>query len=572
MEEILRGTGVVPGIAIGRVKVLSEDLAPHLAAYSAGTPEAESGKIAAAIKAAGAELAQLIAAAKASGRTSQAAIMEAHHAMVNDPGLAANMYDKAGQGIAAPQAALAAAEEFAALFDTMPDAYLRERADDVRDIGRRLARLLAGGAHIEAEDTEPVVVCAQELAPSVAAGMSEKVCGVILGQGSTTSHAVIIAKARGIPAVTGLGGAIDCLLPGTVVIVDGSTGQVILEPTAARLAEYRSQAEAEAARKRQDGEMAALAAVTLGGRKLQLAANIGSPADMAAALRQGAEGVGLFRSEFLFLGRDTPPDEEEQFAAYQAVAAQCGKHLCIVRTLDVGGDKPLQYLHIAKEENPFLGWRAIRISLEQPELFITQLKAILRAGVFGNVAIMLPMIISAAEITAAKACLQQAAAQLIDEGKPFATKVPLGIMIETPAAAVTARELAAECDFFSIGTNDLVQYTLAVDRGNPAVSPLYSHFHPAVLKLIDGIVKAGHERGIWVGMCGEMAGDPLAAPLLAAMGLDELSMSAPAIPRVKAVIRTLHDRQIEELLSKALSLPNAGDIRALMERIISANS
>ncbi|WP_188399299.1 phosphoenolpyruvate--protein phosphotransferase [Sporomusa sp. GT1] len=572
MEEILRGTGVVPGIAIGRVKVLSEDLAPRLAAYSAGTPEAESGKIAAAIKAASTELAQLIAAAKASGRTSQAAIIEAHHAMVNDPGLAANMHDKAGQGIAAPQAALAATEEFAALFDTMPDAYLRERAADVRDIGRRLARLLAGGAQIEDEDPEPVVICAQELAPSAAAGMSEKVCGIVLGQGSTTSHAVIIAKARGIPAVTGLGGAIDRLLPGTMVIVDGSTGQVILQPAAARLAEYRSQVETEAARKRQDGEMAALAAVTLGGRKLQLAANIGSPTDMASALMQGAEGVGLFRSEFLFLGRDNPPGEEEQFAAYKAVAAQCGKHLCIVRTMDAGGDKPLQYLHIAKEENPFLGWRAIRISLEQPDLFITQLKAILRAGVFGNVAIMLPMIISAAEITAAKACLEQAAAQLIDEGKPFAAKVPLGIMIETPAAAVTARELAAECDFFSIGTNDLVQYTLAVDRGNPAVSPLYSHFHPAVLRLIDGIVKAGHEQGIWVGMCGEMAGDPLAAPLLAAMGLDELSMSAPAIPRVKAVIRKLHDREIEELLPKALSLQNAGDIRALMERFITANS
>lgn len=571
MEEILRGTGVVPGIAIGRVKLLSGNLATHLAAYRAGTPEAESIKISEAIKAAGSELVQLIAAAKADGQTSQADIMEAHHVMVNDPGLAAKMYDKAGQGIAAPQAALAAAEEFAVLFDTMPDTYLRERAADVRDIGQRLARLLVGIGQIEYDDPEPVVVCAQELAPSAAAGMPENVCGIVLGQGSTTSHTVIIAKARGIPAVTGLGEVIDRLIHGTMVIVDGSTGQVIIEPSAARLAEYRSKAEAEAARKRQDRELAALAAVTHGGRKLQLAANIGSPADMAAALMQGAEGVGLFRSEFLFLGRDTPPDEEEQFAAYKAVAAQCGKHLCIVRTMDIGGDKPLQYLNIAKEENPFLGWRAIRISLEQPDLFITQLKAILRAGVFGNVAIMLPMIISAAEITAAKACLKQAAAKLMAEGKSFAANVPLGIMIETPAAAVTARELAAECDFFSIGTNDLVQYTLAVDRGNPAVSPLYSHFHPAVLRLIDGIVKAGHERGIWVGMCGEMAGDPLAAPLLAAMGLDELSMSAPAIPRVKAVIRTLNDQQIEELLANALSLKDVSDIRALMERFISAN-
>lgn len=565
MEEILLGNGVVPGIGIAQVKVLSGDLTIHLNEYSADMPALESVKLADAVKTAAAELLQLQEAAKAGGQAGQADILDAHHAMVNDPELAASMYGKIDQGLAAPRAVLAAAEEFAAMFESMPDPYLRERAIDVRDVGRRLARLLVGGEQINFA-LEPVVVCAQELEPSTAASLPEdRVCGIILGQGSTTSHTVIIAKARGIPAVTGLGEAITRIADGNVVIVDGNQGQVILNPSLARLAEYKNKAEAAAAQKRRDEEMSTLAAVTVEGKKIQLAANISSPADMAAGLMHGAEGVGLFRSEFLFLGRDVPPNEEEQFAAYKEVAERCGNHLCVIRTMDIGGDKPLRYLNMNKEDNPFLGWRAIRISLGRPELFDVQLKAILRAGVYGKVAIMLPMIISADEIARARECVARAAAELAREGKAFAANVPLGIMIETPAAAVTARELADECDFFSIGTNDLVQYTLAVDRGNPAVSPLYSHFHPAVLKLIDGVVKAGHERGIWVGMCGEMAGDPLAAPLLTAMGFDELSMSAPSIPRVKEVIRKLSHQSAQELLKQALSLKETGAVRSLVE-------
>lgn len=569
MGEILRGAGVVPGIAIANAKVLSEDLTAYLKQYNAGTPAVESDKLAEAVKAAVAELAQLAAAAKAAGQDSQAAIMDAHSMMVNDPGLAAGMYSKIEQGTPAPQAALTAAEEFAALFDSMPDPYLKERAADVRDVGRRMARLLLGAGQLQF-GTEALVLCAEEIEPSVAAGMPEgKVLGIVLGKGSTTSHTVIIAKARGIPTVAGLGNSLARIADGTALIVDGTAGEVLLEPGAEELAAYQQKVEAEAEQKRQDGLLAALAAVTLDGRRIQLAANIGSPADMAAAGKQGAEGVGLFRSEFLFMGRDVPPSEEEQFAAYKAVAEQCGSQLCVIRTMDIGGDKPLHYLNIAKEENPFLGWRAIRISLERRDLFITQLKAILRAGACGKVAIMLPMIISTAEITAARECVKQAEAELSREGKEFAPDVPLGIMVETPAAAVMAQQLAGECDFFSIGTNDLVQYTLAVDRGNPAVRSLYSHFHPAVLALIDNVVKAGHKHHIWVGMCGEMAGDPLAAPLLAAMGIDELSMSAPSIPRVKAVIRKLEEKTIRELLEKALALKEAGAVRSLMVDFIS---
>lgn len=568
MEQILQGTGVVPGIGIAAVKIVSSDLSHDVSKYVVGTTQQEASKLAAATQAAGAELIKLKEAAQATGQQQQADIMDAHYTMINDPGLAANMNARIEQGIAAPQAALAAAEEYAALFDDMPDPYMRERAADVRDIGKRLARLLVGTGQVQ-YGPAPVVLCAEEIEPSLAAAMpTDKIGAILLGQGSTTSHTVIIAKARSIPTITGLGDAINRIPPGTVVIVDGYTGQVILNPSAARLAEYREKLEADVARKQCDSQMAALPAVTKNGTKVQLAANIGSPADMETVHRQGAEGVGLFRSEFLFLGRDVPPNEEEQFAAYKEVAEQCGGELCVIRTMDIGGDKPLRYLSSDKEDNPFLGWRAIRISLERPELFITQLKAILRAGAYGKVAIMLPMIISAAEITAARQVLEQAKAELTQEGKAFDAAMPLGIMIETPAAAVTAQELAAVCDFFSIGTNDLVQYTLAVDRGNPAVSSLYSHFHPAVLRLIDGVVKAGHGQGIWVGMCGEMAGDPLAAPLLTAMGFDELSMSAPAIPRVKEVVRRLKDEQIQQVLKKALALKDTGDIHSLMEEFV----
>ncbi|WP_371375594.1 phosphoenolpyruvate--protein phosphotransferase [Sporomusa aerivorans] len=565
MGEILYGKGVVPGIGIARAKVLSGDLSSHLAAYKAGSPAEEAAMLTAAVEEAAAEILRLKETALSAGEQAQADIMDAHYAMVNDPGLSASMFGRVAQAVSAPQAALAAAEEYAALFDAMPDPYLRERAADVRDIGRRLVRLLLGTGKTE-YGQEPVIVCAQEIEPSTAAGMpADRVRGILLGQGSTTSHTVIIAKARGIPAVTGLGDALEHIAAGMLVVVDGGTGQVLLDPDPALLAEYQAKAEAEEERKRQDSAMAALTAVTADGRKVQLAANVGSPADMPAALAQGAEGVGLFRSEFLFMGRDVPPTEEEQFAAYKEVAEQCGGQLCVIRTMDIGGDKPLHYLNISKEENPFLGWRAIRISLERPDLFMPQLKAILRAGVYGKVAIMLPMVISAAEIRSARQWVQKAAGELAQEGKRFAAAVPLGIMVETPAAAVIARDLASECDFFSIGTNDLVQYTLAVDRGNQAVGALYSHFHPAVLRLIAGVAKAGHDQGIWVGMCGEMAGDPLAAPLLTAMGFDELSMSAPSIPRVKEVIRKIRLEESRELLDKALALTDAGDVRALMQ-------
>lgn len=570
MENILQGTGVVPGIAIGRVKAVSADLMAALDSYAAGGRDEEEAGFTSALAAADAELGRLAAQARQKGQTGQAEIMEAHQVMAADPELLANIRAKIRQGVPAPSAVMAAADEFAAVFSAMDNPYFKERAADLRDIGRRIAGVLTGRQTPDF-GSGPVVLCAEEIEPSLAAAMPEgQVVGIVLGQGSKTSHTVIIAKAQGIPAVTGLGAQAAVLPEGAVVIVDGYSGRVVVNPSANTLAEAQKKLAAEQELHSQDVMLAALSAVTQDGRSVQLAANIGSPADMAAALKQGCEGVGLFRSEFLFMGREQPPDEEEQFRAYREVIERCGGKLCIIRTMDIGGDKPLPYLAIDREDNPFLGFRAIRISLARPELFLVQLKAILRAAVYGKAAIMLPMVISRTEIRQAREFLIKAAAELEREEKAYTAAVELGIMIETPAAAVMAPELAEECDFFSIGTNDLVQYTLAVDRGNTAVSGLYSHFHPAVLRLIERIIKAGHARNIWVSMCGEMAGDPLAVPLLVAMGIDELSMSAPVIPRVKTVIRQLTLTDAAAVLAQALSQREPQAIQVLMEKFLTA--
>lgn len=561
MTRQLEGLGVVPGIGLGFLKVLTTDLTHAVHRYAAGSPADEASKFTNALLAAIEEIHQLAVQAQAAGQNDLAEIMEAHKAIAADPELAANTSEKIAQGVAAPQAVLAATEEYAAVFSAMDDPYLKERAADLRDIGRRIARILTGAGAIDFGGG-PLILCADEIEPSVAAAMpAGQVAGILLGQGSQTSHTIIIAKAQGIPTVSGLGTELETLADGQQVLVDGYSGQVYINPDQSLLEAYQNKLASEQEQLKQNSLLAELSAITKDGQRIQLAANIGRPADMDNALKQGCEGVGLFRSEFLYMGRDTAPSEEEQFAAYREVVERCKGALCIIRTMDIGGDKPLPYLNIPAEENPFLGFRAIRISLQRPELLLTQFKAILRAGVYGPVAIMLPMVINGQEIVQARKYLRQAMTELEQRGAAFARQVQFGIMIETPAAAVLAPVLAEECDFFSIGTNDLVQYTLAVDRGNSAVSPLYSHFHPAVLSLIGNVIQAAHSRGIWVGMCGEMAGDPLAAPLLTAMEIDELSMSAPAIPRVKGVIRKMTVSDARNILAEVCALHDAEAIR-----------
>ncbi len=564
MAEILKGIGAVPGTAVGRLRRFSRDVADRLALYAADEPGREADKFAAALTEAAAQIGMLAAKARKAGENSQADIMEAHLAILNDPLLKETVLGKIGNAVPAPGAVLAAVQEYAAVFAAMEDEYLRERGADILDIGNRVARILLGVGDAGFGDG-PAVIYARDIPPSALSYVSAgTVRGLILEHGSTTSHAIIIAKAKGIPTVVGIAG--DRLADGATVALDGATGEVVVNPDESQLAYYSARMREEEARHEQDLAAAGLPAVTADGVRVQLAANVGTPQDIDRALAFGCEGVGLYRSEFLFMERNDFPGEEEQYQAYRAVAEKCGQHLCIIRTLDIGGDKPLFYLDFGAESNPFLGWRAIRISLDRQDVFATQLKAILRAGAHGNVAVMLPMIISAAEIRQARECLARAADELARDGKAFARDIPLGIMVETPAAAATAAMLAGECDFFSLGTNDLTQYTLAVDRGNQKVRRLYNHFHPAVLTLIRNVIEAARGKGIWVGVCGEMAGDPLAAALLVGMGIDELSMNATAMPRVREFIRRIEAAQAKKVAAEALLLDDGEQIRDFLAR------
>lgn len=568
MPEKLRGKGVISGIAIGKIMLVSQNIDGYLADYQAGNPQAEADKVKAALEAIAEILQHNVKTLQERNMPEQAAIMEAHRMMAQDPMLGDSAISKAEEGICAPRAVLAASEESAMIFENMDDAYFRERAVDIRDVGRRIAKHILGVKEPELGD-EGVILCGHEIEPSVIANIpTEKIQGVILGQGSTTCHAVIIAKARAIATVVGLGEKVADIQDGVKVILDGETGDIVIEPTEEDLESYQEKIKKQQEIKARYAALTSLPAETTDGVRVQLAANISEHRDIDSALTYGCEGVGLFRSEFLFMGREDIPNEEDQFKAYKEAVEKCGGKTCVIRTMDIGGDKPLAYLEVPPEENPFLGWRAIRISLVRKDLFMPQLKAILRAGVYGKAAIMLPMVISVEEVKQTKELIEQAKIELAHEGKTFADNVQVGIMVETPAAATLTPILAKHVDFFSIGTNDLVQYTLAVDRVNHNVSYLYSHYHPAVLRLIYTTIKSAKENGIWSGMCGEMASDPFAAVILMAMGITELSMSAPSIPRVKEKIRSISSAKAKEILDTVMELETSEEVKDYLHEVL----
>ena len=561
---VIRGIVAVPGMARGTVQMLLAPDERDLHNYVQAAQDEEAKKYNLAHTASVQEVALMVETAKKDKRTEQAEIMEAHLSIMLDPALEESILAKIEQGVSAPVAVRDATEEIAQLFVGLENAYLRERGDDVRDVGSRIVRALLGIKPTEFNESG-TILCAAEMLPSVVASLpSDKVIGLILGQGSITSHTVIMAKARGLPTLVGLGEQVQQIADGATAILDATNGQLIVSPTGEQLAAYGEKIKQEQDKQAHYVSQAQLPATTSDGKRIVVAANIGQPEEIVVAVEKGCDGVGLFRTEFLFMGRDSLPSEQEQFEAYKFVIEKCKGHLCVIRTLDIGGDKPLPYLAIPKEDNPFLGWRAIRISLQRTDIFRTQLRAILRAAAFGKAAIMLPMIVNISEIVQTKALFAQVRAELLDEGERVPTDIPLGIMVETPAAAVMAIELAKECDFFSIGTNDLVQYTLAADRGNQSVSYLFDHFHPAVLRLIAMAVRAAHASKIWVGVCGEMAGDPLATKLLISLGVDELSMSAPAIPKIKHIIRNL---QPDDALARTiLSLGSVERVREYLQK------
>ena len=544
---------------------LGEDLQTYIKNYQPGTSEEEIAKIKEALAYAAEVLQTNIKTLREKGMLEQAGIMEAHRMMVQDPMLEENSMVKLGSCGNAPQAVLEASEENASIFEQMDDAYFRERAVDIRDVGKRVVRRILGLAE-KTVDGSPVILCGDEIEPSVIANIpTEKIAGVILGNGSTTCHAVIIAKARAIPTVAGLGEKVHEIKDGAKAILNGETGEIFINPTEELIAQYEVKLEEQNRLKEHYAQLSKLPAVTKDGVEVDLMANISTHLDVEAAMKFGAKGVGLFRSEFLFMGRDTIPDEESQFKAYKEAIEKCQGNLCVIRTMDIGGDKPLPYLQVPDEENPFLGYRAIRICLNRPDVFMPQVKAILRAGVYGKAAMMLPMVINLDEIKRVREIIEQAKAELTQEEKPFSDTVQLGIMIETPAAAVMTPVFAKYLDFFSIGTNDLVQYTLAVDRVNNNISYLYNHFNPAVLRLIKLTIESARSNNIWVGMCGEMASDPNAAAILMAMGINELSMSAPSIPRVKEKLRSISSAQAKAALDTVMTMEDGEQIKEYLK-------
>ncbi|MFZ5755043.1 MAG: phosphoenolpyruvate--protein phosphotransferase, partial [Bacillota bacterium] len=461
-------------------------------------------------------------------------------------------------------------EQFASLFAGMNDEYLRERAADVRDVGKRLISHLQGKKGLQLADIqEEVILAAEDLAPSDTVQLNKKyVLGFVTKTGGKTSHTAILSRSLGIPAVVGLGENFDQITDGVFLIIDGGTGECIVNPHEEIIKEYKAK------RKREEEALCELeqftfkSAVTTDGFRVEIAANIGTPAEAKTALEHGAEGIGLYRTEFLFMNETQMPSEEKQFQAYKEVVSTMGGKPVIIRTLDIGGDKELPYLSLPKEMNPFLGYRAIRLSLDRKELLITQLRAILRASSYGKVKIMFPMISSLEEWRQAKAIFEEVKNQLAKEGILFDSSVEVGIMVEVPSTAILADQFAKEVDFFSIGTNDLVQYTLAVDRMNEKVGYLYDHFHPAVIRLVKQVIEASHQEGKWTGMCGGMVGDPLAAPLLIGLGLDEWSMVAGAIKKVKQIIIQSKREECEKLIEGILELGTTGEVRQRLEEFL----
>ena len=497
----------------------------------------------------------------------EAEIMLGHIVLAQDPGMTDAINGAIDGGTCAEQALVDASTMFENMFLSMDDEMFRLRAADIADIRTGILAELLG---VEVVDLsvlpENTVVVVHDLTPSMTATIDKKnVAGIVTETGGRTSHSAIIARALEIPAVLSVANSCSALRNGMTAIVDGSDGVVISEPDADVLAKYTAMAEEFAAEKAALEAFRGKETVTADGIKKILACNIGSPDDVANALDHDAEAIGLFRSEFLFMDATELPSEEEQFQAYRKVATALKGAPVIIRTLDVGGDKEIPYLHMEKEENPFMGYRAVRYCLDNADQYKVQLRALLRASAFGDIKIMIPLVTCVEEVRAVKELVEVCKAELDQEGFKFNPDTEVGVMMETPAASLIADKLAEEADFFSIGTNDLLGYTMCADRGNDRISNLYNVYYPAVLRSIKNIIECGVKAGIMVGMCGEAAADPLLEPLLISFGLEEFSMSAPSILRARKTISQWSKQECDELAERALSLSTSAEVKALLE-------
>ena len=500
----------------------------------------------------------------------EAAVFDAHINMANDPELLSQTTDKIkSESVNAAYAFDEVSNMFIMMFESMDNEYFRERAADIKDIKKRiLAHLLGVKVNDPSMINEEVVVVAHDLTPSDTAQLDRNfVKAFVTDIGGRTSHSAIMARSLEIPAVVGTKTILEDVKDGDMIILDGLEGNVIVNPTAEQVAHYEEVAKQYEAQKAEWAKLKNEKTVSKDGQHVELAANIGTPKDVEGVLANGGEAVGLYRTEFLYMGRDNFPTEEEQFEAYKAVLEAMGDKPVVVRTLDIGGDKELPYLHLPKEMNPFLGYRAIRLCLDDTDLFRTQLRALLRASAYGKLRIMFPMIATLNEFRSAKALLLEEKAKLVAEGVTVSEEIEVGMMVEIPSAAVLADQFAKEVDFFSIGTNDLIQYTMAADRMNEKVSYLYQPYNPSILRLVKMVIDAAHKEGKWTGMCGEMAGDQTAIPLLLGLGLDEFSMSATSILPARSLISKLSKAEMADLAAEALNKSTVEEVIELVESI-----
>ncbi len=563
------GVACSPGLAIAKAYILEEpEITIDQSPIEKSGTEAEVKRLEKIFDQSREQLEAVYEKTLMSVGEAEAEIIQAHQMILEDPVFYEEIRDAINHELLRAEYAVdKKVKEQVAMFEQIEDAYLRERAADVRDVGNRLLKNALG---IEIKDIssmkENVVVVGKDITPSLMATLDRNhVKGIVAEVGGATAHTAILARNMEIPAILGAAGVLQQVKDGQILIIDGSKAEITIGPDEEEIKKTDERIKKSQEVKKELQKIKDAKSETKDGHPIELMANIGLPMDAEKAQEYGAEGVGLFRTEFLYMDRSCPPDEEEQFDAYKKVLSDMEGRPVIIRTLDVGGDKEIPYFNLGKEDNPFLGYRAIRICLEDQELFKIQLRAILRASVYGKALIMFPMISGVEEVVKAKAVLKEAKEELKERGQEFDDEIKVGIMIEIPSAAITADLFAGEIDFFSIGTNDLTQYTLAVDRGNVKVSPLYNSFQPALLRLYKNVVEASKRSGTFAGMCGELAGNPLAALLLLGMGFHELSMSPSSILKVRKIVTSVNMEYAEKVADYAMGLKSAADIEVYLK-------
>lgn len=566
---MLKGIGVSGGIGIGSVLLIEEHSLTYTPKQVTDT-EAEKKRFNDAVEVFCDNTEKQAEALKTSAGAKEAEIMMGHISIVKDPFLLGEVEKLITGGQCAEAAFESMCDMFIQIFSAADDDVTKQRAADVRDVKSGVLSVLLGISEVKLSDAPPgTVLCAKELTPSMIAEIKkENIVGIITETGSTTSHSAILARVLEIPAVMSAADIMTAAKNGDKVIVDGGKGTVILSPDEAQLADYTARREKLIQERKELEKFRGKPTASADGTVYELVCNIGKPEDAAKALEFDGEGVGLFRTEFLFMDKTSVPTEEEQFTEYKKAAILLKGKPLIIRTLDIGGDKDIPYLGLAKEENPFMGFRAIRYCLKNRDLFKTQLRAILRASAFGNVCIMFPLITCVDEVREGKALVEELKAQLRSEGVAFDENIKVGIMTETAASGIIADLLAAESDFFSIGTNDLTGYTMAADRGNSDVSYLYSALQPSVLRMIKSIIEAGRNKGIPVGMCGEAAADPMMIPLLISFGLTEFSVSAPSVLRVRKCISTWTKEKADEVAAKVMTLATQQEVKDYLSTVV----